>query len=167
MTTTTHAPYQLITGKWLVDGRGGRPVERGAVLLEGSKIRAVGAVNEVAAPEGAPVEVHDFPEAYDTAGVGGCAYSPELPWRRNSYRRCDGGRGRHPADAVHRQRAVILDEGRHDDPGQRGQELHHAVAEEGDSAGAGHGAKAVHMREPADHHRGAHVADGGRGGRRG
>ena len=67
--TTTPAPYQLITGKWLVDGRGGRPVERGAVLLEGSKIRAVGAVNEVAAPEGAPVEVHDFPEATILPGL--------------------------------------------------------------------------------------------------
>ena len=67
--TTNSAPYQLITGKWLVDGRGGRPVERGAVLLEGSKIRAVGAVNEVAAPEGAPVEVHDFPEATILPGL--------------------------------------------------------------------------------------------------
>ena len=47
------------------------------------------------------------------------------------------------------------------DPRQRGQELHDAVAEEGDGAGAGHGAEAVHLREPADHHRGAHVADGG------
>ena len=48
MTTTTS--YQLITGKYLVDGRGGRPIERGAVLLEGAKVRMVGAVNEVAAP---------------------------------------------------------------------------------------------------------------------
>ena len=37
MTTTNSAPYQLITGKWLVDGRGGRPVDRGAVLLEGRR----------------------------------------------------------------------------------------------------------------------------------
>ena len=44
-------------------------MERGAVLLEGSKIRAVGAVNEVAAPEGAPVEVHDFPEATILPGL--------------------------------------------------------------------------------------------------
>ena len=67
--TTNSAPYQLITGKYLVDGRGGRPVERGAVLLEGSKIRGVGAVNEVAAPEGALVEVHDFPEATILPGL--------------------------------------------------------------------------------------------------
>ena len=69
MTTNAPAPYQLITGKLLVDGRGGRPIERGAVLLEGSRIRGVGAVNEVAAPEGAPVEVHDFPEATILPGL--------------------------------------------------------------------------------------------------
>ena len=63
------APFKMITGRLLVDGRGGPPVERGAVLLEGSKIRAVGAVNEVAAPEGAPVEVHDFPEATILPGL--------------------------------------------------------------------------------------------------
>ena len=39
------------------------------MLLEGSKIRAVGAVNEVAAPEGAPVDVHDFPEATILPGL--------------------------------------------------------------------------------------------------
>ena len=67
--TTNSTTYQLITGKWLVDGRGGRAVEGGAVLLEGSKVRGVGAVNEVAAPEGALVEVHDFPEATILPGL--------------------------------------------------------------------------------------------------
>ena len=45
--TTNSSTYQLITGKLLVNGRGGRHIERGAVLLEGSM---AGAVNEVGAP---------------------------------------------------------------------------------------------------------------------
>ena len=88
--TTNNAAFQLITGKYLVDGRGGRPVERGAVLLEGSKVRMVGAVNEVAAPEGAPVEVHDFPEATILPGLVDVHTHLNYPWRRYSYRRCDG-----------------------------------------------------------------------------
>ena len=45
MTTTNFAPHQLNSGKLLVDGRGAGWKNRGAVLLEGSSIRAVGAVN--------------------------------------------------------------------------------------------------------------------------
>ena len=115
--TANYAPYQLITGKLLVDGRGGRPVERGAVLLEGSKIRAVGAVNEVAAPEGAPVEVHDFPEATILPGLVDVHTHLNYPGDGTHTDDVMAGRGRHPADAVHRQRAVVLGEGRHDDPG--------------------------------------------------
>ena len=35
MTTTAPAPYQLITGKWLVDGRGGRPGGAGGGVVGG------------------------------------------------------------------------------------------------------------------------------------
>ena len=86
MATTALAPFQLITAKLLVDGRGGRAVEGGAVLLEGSRVRAVGAVNEVAAPEGAPVDVHDFPEATILPGLVDVHTHLNYPWRRDSYR---------------------------------------------------------------------------------
>ena len=50
----------LIKAARLLDGAGGRPIENGAVLIEGGAIRAVGRQADVVAPEGAPVEVLDF-----------------------------------------------------------------------------------------------------------
>jgi len=46
----------LIKAAMLVDGQSGPAVERGAVLLEGDLIRAVGPEANVVAPEGAAVE---------------------------------------------------------------------------------------------------------------
>lgn len=46
----------LIKAAMLVDGHGGPAVERGAVLLEGDRIRAVGPEAKVVPPEGAAVE---------------------------------------------------------------------------------------------------------------
>jgi imidazolonepropionase-like amidohydrolase len=47
----------------LIDGRGGPPLERAALLLEGSTIRAVGTEEEVRPPDGATVETLDYPDA--------------------------------------------------------------------------------------------------------
>lgn len=54
------ASYKLISGARLIDGRESRPIESGAVLVEGSQIIAVGPADKVAPPEGVPVEVLDF-----------------------------------------------------------------------------------------------------------
>ena len=48
--------FTLIRAARLIDGNGGPPVERGAVLLEGDTIRAAGPEETVVPPEGAPVE---------------------------------------------------------------------------------------------------------------
>ena len=64
--------YTLIRAGRLVDGRGGRPIDRGAVLVQGSKVRAVGAQSEVAAPDGAPVEVLDYPDKTVMPGMVDC-----------------------------------------------------------------------------------------------
>ena len=61
--------FQLIKGKYVIDGKGGAPIENGAVLLEGSKIRLVGLQNTVSAPEGAPVEVHEFSDGAILPGL--------------------------------------------------------------------------------------------------
>jgi imidazolonepropionase-like amidohydrolase len=53
--------FTLVKGARLIDGLGGPPLERGAVLMQGTDIRAVGTEEAVAAPEGAPVEVLDYP----------------------------------------------------------------------------------------------------------
>ena len=48
--------FKLIRAGLLIDGKGGPPVEQGAVLIQGSKIVAVGRERDVVPPEGAPVE---------------------------------------------------------------------------------------------------------------
>ncbi|MBI4200616.1 MAG: amidohydrolase family protein [Chloroflexi bacterium] len=62
-------PFQLVRAKYLIDGKGGAPVENGAVLLEGARVRAAGPARSVAAPEGAPVEVHEFPDGAILPGL--------------------------------------------------------------------------------------------------
>jgi imidazolonepropionase-like amidohydrolase len=45
------------------------PIERGAILLEGERIRAVGPAAEVRAPEGSPCRVLDYPESTILPGL--------------------------------------------------------------------------------------------------
>ena len=53
-------PLKLLKAARVIDGRGGPPIESGAVLIEGEDIRAVGPQTEVVAPDGAAVEVADY-----------------------------------------------------------------------------------------------------------
>ncbi len=53
--------FKLIRAARIMDGRGGPPLERGALLIEGSAVRAVGPEESVAPPEGARVEEYDYP----------------------------------------------------------------------------------------------------------
>ncbi|MDA1348991.1 MAG: amidohydrolase family protein [Chloroflexi bacterium] len=52
--------FKLITAARLIDGTGSPPLERGAVLVEGDTIRAVGTEETVIPPEGASVERLDY-----------------------------------------------------------------------------------------------------------
>ena len=54
--------FKLITAGHLIDSRGGPAIENGAVLIQASKISAVGRASEVKAPEGAPVQVFNYPD---------------------------------------------------------------------------------------------------------
>jgi len=67
--TQQRSNFHLIKAGYLLDGTGSAPVEKGAVLLEGNKIRAVGPENTVVPPEGAPVEVHEFPNSTVMPGL--------------------------------------------------------------------------------------------------
>ena len=58
---TTQASYKLIKARYAIDGVGDRAMDHGAVLVEGSRIAQVGRVQDISAPEGAPVEVYDYP----------------------------------------------------------------------------------------------------------
>ena len=64
--------YKLIRSGRLIDARGGPPIERGAVLVQGSTIVAVGREADVAAPEGAPVEEFDYPGMTVMPGMVDC-----------------------------------------------------------------------------------------------
>ncbi len=65
-------PFRLIQAGRVIDGLGGSPIERGAVLVRGSKIEAVGPQSEVVAPEGAPVEKLEFPGKTVMPGMVDC-----------------------------------------------------------------------------------------------
>ncbi|MCH7745115.1 MAG: amidohydrolase family protein [Chloroflexi bacterium] len=64
--------FKLIKGGLLIDCRGGPPIENGAVLVQGSKIIAVGRAGDVAAPEGAQVETFDYPGKTVMPGMVDC-----------------------------------------------------------------------------------------------
>ena len=65
-------PFKLIKAARLIDGRGERPLERGAVLLEGDRIRAVGTEESVEPPEGAHVEEFDYNDKTILPGLIDC-----------------------------------------------------------------------------------------------
>ena len=70
--TESHGGFTLIRAARLIDGTGRPPVENGAVLIEGPTILAVGPTDQVAAPEGAPVEVLDFGDKTVMPGMVDC-----------------------------------------------------------------------------------------------
>ena len=51
---------KLIKAARLIDGNGGPPLERGAILIEGDSIKAVGTEEAVVPPEGAQVEEFNY-----------------------------------------------------------------------------------------------------------
>ncbi len=52
--------FKLFKAARVIDSISDRPIENGAVLVEGTKIVQVGMAKDVAAPEGASVEEHNF-----------------------------------------------------------------------------------------------------------
>ncbi len=64
--------FRLIKGGRLIDGRGGPPIQDGAVLVQGDKIIAAGPAGEVVAPEGATVETYDYPGKTVMPGMIDC-----------------------------------------------------------------------------------------------
>ena len=68
----SEAQFTLITADRLIDSRGGPPIENGAVLIEGSRIIAVGRNADIRAPEGASVDVSDYPDCTIMPGMVDC-----------------------------------------------------------------------------------------------
>ena len=64
--------FKLIKAARLIDGNGGPPLERGAILIEGDKIRAVGTEEAVVAPEGAKVLEFDYGDKTVLPGLIDC-----------------------------------------------------------------------------------------------
>ena len=70
--TDDRGDFTLIKAARLIDGTGRPPIDNGAVLIEGPAIMAVGRQADVAAPEGAPVEVLDFGDKTVMSGMVDC-----------------------------------------------------------------------------------------------
>ncbi len=68
----SNAQFTLITADRLIDARGGPPIEKGAILAEGSRIVAVGRADDIRAPEGASVDVSDYPGCTVLPGMVDC-----------------------------------------------------------------------------------------------
>ncbi len=64
--------FTLIRAARLIDGKGGPPLERGAVLVEGDRIAAVGTEEAVVPPEGAPVDELDYEDRTLLPGLIDC-----------------------------------------------------------------------------------------------
>ncbi len=64
--------FTLITADRVIDSRGGPPIPDGAVLIQGSRIAAVGRAVNVKAPESAAVEVRNFPGSTIMPGMVDC-----------------------------------------------------------------------------------------------
>ena len=62
----------LVTAARLIDGTGGPPLERGAMLVEGGVIRAVGTEEAVAPPEGASVREFSYDDKTVVPGLVDC-----------------------------------------------------------------------------------------------
>ena len=70
--TEGSADFKLIKAARLIDGTGAPPLERGAVLIEAGRIRAVGTEEAVVPPEGARVQEFNYEEKSVLPGLVDC-----------------------------------------------------------------------------------------------
>ncbi len=66
------ADYTLIAADRVIDAKGGAPIEKGAVLIRGSRIVAVGREADVSAPEGASVDARRYRGCTALPGMVDC-----------------------------------------------------------------------------------------------
>ena len=64
--------FKLIKAARLIDGKGGPPLERGAILIEDGKIRAVGTEESILPPEGAQVQEFSYEDKTVLPGLIDC-----------------------------------------------------------------------------------------------
>ena len=70
--TDGNGGFKLIKSARLIDGKGGPPLERGAILIEDDVIKAVGTEEAVAPPEGARVEEFNYEDKTVLPGLIDC-----------------------------------------------------------------------------------------------
>ena len=70
--TSSETGFKLIRAARLIDGKGGPPVEQGALLMEGERIRAVGPEESVVPPEGADVVEFTYEDKTVLPGLVDC-----------------------------------------------------------------------------------------------
>ena len=72
MPQTGGEKFKLINAARLIDGNGGPPLERGAILIEGNKIVSLGTEETVVPPEGAPVTEFNYEDKTVLPGLVDC-----------------------------------------------------------------------------------------------
>ena len=70
--TGAQASHTLIRAGRIIDGLGGPPIERGALLVRDSKIVDVGPERNMSVPEGGHVEVLDYSDKTIMPGMVDC-----------------------------------------------------------------------------------------------
>ena len=68
----SNAQFTLLTADRIIDSKGEQPIENGAVLIENTRIAAVGRMDVVCAPEGADVDIIDYPGCTIMPGMVDC-----------------------------------------------------------------------------------------------
>ena len=69
---TNKNEFKLIKAARLIDGEGGPPLERAAILLEDDTIKAIGSEESVVPPEGAQVREFDYEDKTVLPGLVDC-----------------------------------------------------------------------------------------------
>ena len=72
---------KVITANLLIDGQGGTPIDKGAIVLEGSKIAWVGPAKDLPRGDGPEPETLDFPNGTILPGLVD-VHNPHQPARR-------------------------------------------------------------------------------------
>ena len=64
--------YVLIKVGTIIDGNGGKPILNGAILIKDGLILAVGNAEDIVSPDGASVEIYDYPDKVAIPGMIDC-----------------------------------------------------------------------------------------------
>ena len=118
----TESGYLRLTAARVFDGASDRALEGGGVLLRGSTIERVGRLDDLRAPDGAPVETIDYGDATILPGFVDAHTHVTAPGDGTVGEGVGATAGRSAAAPGRRERPPDARAGHHDRPRERRQE---------------------------------------------